>query len=81
MIPDHTCISVPTSSPEEAHFLAALLNSAPAQTIIRGYVVLHPSPHVLEHVAIPRFDAKKPLHVHLSRPFIPGTSALTEQEG
>jgi hypothetical protein len=62
IIPDHTCISVPTSISEEAHFLAAMLNSAPAQIIIRGYVVLHPSPHVLEHVAVPRFEAKNKLH-------------------
>lgn len=66
IIPDHTCVSVPTGSSEEAHYVTALLNSTLAQIIIRGYVVLHPSPHVLEHVAIPKFEAKNTLHRRLA---------------
>jgi len=66
IIPDHTCILVPTNHHEEANFLAALLNSTPAQVILRGYVTLHPSPHVLEHIEIPKFDPKAKIHQSLA---------------
>ena len=66
LIPHHTLIMIPTPTPEEAHYLAALLNSAPATLVVQGYVSLHPSPHVLEHVAIPKFDPANPLHQSLA---------------
>jgi SAM-dependent methyltransferase len=66
IIPDHTCVLVPTTTAEEAHFIAALLNSAVAQAIVCNYVVLHPSPHVMRHVAIPRFKPKDALHKTLA---------------
>lgn len=56
LIPDHTIVFVPTEDQDEAAFIAALLNSSPAQLIIRGYITLHPSPHVMERVAIPHFS-------------------------
>ena len=65
-IPDHTLIMIPAPTPEEANYLAALLNSSPATLVIQGYVSLHPSPHVLEHVAIPKFDPANPLHQSLA---------------
>ena len=34
---------------------------------IIGYVVLHPSPHVLEHVSIPKFEGKNEIHRTLAR--------------
>jgi len=43
------------------------LNSAPAQLAIQGYIVLHPSPHVLEHIAIPRYEAKNEIHKKLAK--------------
>jgi len=51
---------------EEAYYIAALLNSCPSTLLVQGYVSLHPSPHVLEHVAIPKFDPAKALHKRLS---------------
>src|SRR5271157_676310 len=65
-IPDHTIIAVPCDSGDEAFFVSALLNSAPAQAAIIGYVVLHPSPHILEHIAIPQFSAANASHARLA---------------
>lgn len=66
VIPDHTIIAVACESAAEAHFIAALLNSAPAQAAARGYIVLHPSPHILEHIAIPRFESGNSEHALLA---------------
>jgi hypothetical protein len=66
LIPDHTLIMVPLGIAEEACYLAALLNSSPSTVVVQGYVSLHPSPHVLQHVAIPKFDPCDPLHQALA---------------
>jgi len=66
IVPDHTLISVASGSHEEAHFVCALLNSAPANFIVRSYVALHPSPHILNHIRVPRFDPNKKLHIQLA---------------
>ncbi len=65
-LPDHTIVAVSCSEASEAHFICSLLNSSAAQLAISSYIVLHPSPHVLEHVAIPKFDPKDKLHLALS---------------
>jgi hypothetical protein len=64
-VPDHTLIVVPASSSSEAHFMCALLNSSPADYIIRGYVAGHPSTHVLKYIAIPQFDPTNSTHLEL----------------
>jgi SAM-dependent methyltransferase len=66
VVPDHTVVFIPCTSREEAHFCCALLNSAPAGLAIASYITLHPSPHVLEHVRLPRFDAQNQRHARLS---------------
>ena len=32
-----------------------------------GYVALHPSPHIMNHIGIPKFNAKDKLHVRLAK--------------
>jgi hypothetical protein len=66
-IPDHTLIFVGCQTEEEAHFICGALNSAPADLLVRGYVALHPSPHVLETVSVPRFDPSNAAHAAVSR--------------
>lgn len=65
-VPDHTCVMIPLEFEEEAHFICAALNSAPARLAIRNFVVLHPDPHVMTKVAIPRFDRDCGLHRQLA---------------
>ena len=60
-------MAVSCESKQEAHFICALLNSAPAQLAVRGYIVLHPSPHILEHIAVPRYKANDKIHNTLAR--------------
>jgi hypothetical protein len=65
-VPDHTLISVDCDSADEAHYFCALINSAPANFIVRGYVALHPSPHVLKYIKIGKFDSKDKTHLALA---------------
>lgn len=67
VIPDHTLIFVPFEDAEEAHYFCALINSAPAHLLVRNVIVLHPDPHILEKVRIPRFDRTNPIHTSLAK--------------
>ncbi len=67
VIPDHKLMSVSTSSLEEAHYICALLGSAPARAVVSGYSLsTQISTHVLEHIAVPVYSDVKPLHRSLS---------------
>lgn len=66
VFPDHTIVAVSCGSRLEAHYICALLNSAPAQLAVTGYIVLHPSPHVLDHIAVPQYSASNESHVRLA---------------
>ena len=65
-IPDHTLIFVGCQTREEAHYICGILNSAPADLLVRGYIALHPSPHVLDNLRIPRFDPKSDEHARIA---------------
>ncbi len=78
-LPDHTIVAVPCGSKDEAHFICALLNSAPAQVTASGYIVLHPSPHILEHIAIPRFKPRDRTHKLLAKLSAACHSAKSEE--
>jgi hypothetical protein len=67
VVPDHTVVAVSLDSESEAHYICAVLNSTPAQFVIRGYVVLHPSPHVLKNISIPKYIEDNESHVNLSQ--------------
>ena len=68
VVPEHTVIFLTTGSADEAHYVAAILNSNPVNTIIAGYIVdNHLSTHPIENVIIPRFNPKAPIHKELAR--------------
>ena len=67
IIPDHTVIAVAVGDAAEAHYLCALLNSSFSQLIVKGYIALHPSPHIMKHVGIPAWDKKQETHRALAR--------------
>ncbi len=54
-LPAHTIVAVSCSSESEAYFIAGMLNSSPAYVAVAAYIVLHPSPHIMKNIAIPRF--------------------------
>ncbi len=65
-VPDHTLILVECGSRQEAHYLCGALNSTPARLAVQAYIVLHPDPHILERVRIPRFDPQNAVHRRLA---------------
>jgi hypothetical protein len=66
-IADAKLIVVECSSSDEAHFLAASLNSSPARFLIQSYVIeVQVSTHVLAHVHVPDYDGS-PLHRDLAK--------------
>ena len=70
-VPDHTLVMVPVGTATEAHYLCALLNSAPASYVVKNYVTLHPATHVLNYLRIRTFEQGNPRHRTLA--------ALSEQ--
>jgi hypothetical protein len=67
VVPDHKLMLVPCSAADEACYLAACLNSAPCRLAVGSFVVaIGMSTHVLEHVAIPKFDPSNHLHESLA---------------
>lgn len=66
VMPEHTVMFISTDSAEEAHYLAAVLNSAPVNTVISGYIVdNHISTHPIENIIIPKFVPDDSLHKKL----------------
>ena len=61
-IADHTLITVECSSGPEAFYVSGLLNSAPSKMAVQAYIVLHPDPHILDHIRIPKYDPADPVH-------------------
>ncbi len=64
-VPAHTLVGIQSRNREEAHYLCGLLASAPSRLVVESYVHLHASPHILDHVKVPRFDPKSTLHRYL----------------
>jgi hypothetical protein len=64
---DHTLVGVSCQSEDEAHYICALLNSAPSDFIVRGYVALHPGPHILKYINIARFNPSDSTHQSLAK--------------
>lgn len=66
-IPEHTVIFLTTDSEDEAHYIAAVLNSHPVNMVVSGYTVdNHLSTHPIENVQIPEFSPMDPVHVRLA---------------
>jgi hypothetical protein len=66
-IPEHTVIFVAATSEDEAHYLAAALNSDAVGMVVEGYIVdNHLSTHPLENIRLPKYDAKDRLHRELA---------------
>jgi SAM-dependent methyltransferase len=63
IVPDHKLMLCPGKSEDEVHYLCALLNSIPAQFIVKGYSLeTSISTHVFNYVRIVEFDPKTKSH-------------------
>jgi hypothetical protein len=68
IIPDHKLMFVPFDNETEAHFVCAAINSSPSVLVVKSYgIETQTSTHVLEHVGLPKFDARNNLHQHLAQ--------------
>lgn len=67
IVAENTCNFIPVSSEEEAHYVAATMNSSPFHLTVRQYIIMHPDPHILKNVRVPKFDPSSPLHRRLSQ--------------
>lgn len=67
IIPDHKLMLCPGKSEAEVHYLCALLNSVPAQFIVKSYSLeTSVSTHVFNYVRIAQFDRNNARHRALS---------------
>jgi len=63
---DQKVILVPFLNSREAHYFCSCINSVPAFSVIKSYIGLDASPHVLEYVRVPSFDRSNSIHNRLS---------------
>jgi len=69
IIPLHTTALIATDNEPEAHYLCAIINSKPVRDFIKSFSSAgrgFGTPSVMEHIGIPKFDLKNPLHLKLS---------------
>jgi len=66
VVPAHTVVLIDCNDEYEAHFVCALINSSPAQLVVQSYIVLHPDPHILDNLRIPRYNPAEDLHRRLA---------------
>lgn len=68
VLPDHKLMLIPCDPRrKEAQYICAALNSAPAALTVLCYALsTSTSTHVLQHIAIPRYDTNEALHVGLA---------------
>jgi hypothetical protein len=81
IVPDHTLIAVKVDSKEEAHYLCTLLNSSVVNFIVRGYVALHPSPHVMKYIPVPKFSAIHEIHRALAKASTKAHRVIKDDQG
>lgn len=73
VIPSDTTAIFSLDDENEAHYLCAIINSAPVREFVKTYSSAgrgFGAPSVMEHIAIPKFDPKNKLHqklAHLSK--------------
>ncbi|MFY9619660.1 MAG: N-6 DNA methylase [Pyrinomonadaceae bacterium] len=67
IVPDHKLMEVACYAEDEADYLTGLLGSSPCKLLVMSYVIsTSTSTHVLEHLAVPKYDPKKDLHIELA---------------
>jgi len=70
VVPQHIVTLVACETEDEAHYICALINSSSANFTARAYSQeggkSFGDPHILEHILIPRFDLKNPVHLRLA---------------
>ncbi len=66
-VAEHKLMFLTTQTEDEAHYVAAVLNSGPVNTVVTGYIVdncVSTSP--IENIVIPQYDPKDKAHAELA---------------
>jgi hypothetical protein len=73
---------VPVDRADEAHYIAALLNSSPSDFLVRSYSISKgfASAHILQTISIPKFDSKNANHRRLAEVSAKCHSAANEED-
>jgi type II restriction/modification system DNA methylase subunit YeeA len=67
VVPDDSTIMVEAETPEEAYYIAGLLNSTIIRTIIASYTYeLRQETHIADVIKIPKFDPSNGLHKRIA---------------
>ena len=67
IVPDHKLMLCRGESEVEVHYVCALLNSIPAQFIVKGYgIETSISSHIFKYLSIKHFDSKDESHLALA---------------
>ena len=70
VVPQETCVLIAADSPDEAHYLCAVLNGVVAGFLVGSHSVRggkgFGTPSVLEYLRLRRFDAGQPIHTELA---------------
>lgn len=71
VIPQETITLISCESPEEAHYIAAILNSLPFQYVVSSFAQeggkSFGTPHILEQIRIPCYNSYDPIHRCLAK--------------
>jgi len=63
VMPDHSVILVPAETLDEAYYIAGVLNSIVARSIIASYTYeLRQETHILDNIKVPKFNPSNELH-------------------
>ncbi|HRS00999.1 MAG TPA: N-6 DNA methylase [Bacteroidota bacterium] len=68
-IPLHTTSLIATDSKAEAHYICSIINSKPVRNFIKSFSAAgrgFGTPSIMEHIGIPQFDPRNPIHLQLS---------------
>jgi hypothetical protein len=66
LVGDQKVILVEFRDSREAHYFCACINSFPAFSVIKGYIGLDASPHILDYVGIPAYRESDSVHKALT---------------
>lgn len=70
IIPTDTTSLIAVDNEDEAHYLCAILNATPVREFVKSYSAAgrgFGAPSVMEHIGIPKFDAKNRVHAKLAQ--------------
>jgi hypothetical protein len=67
VMPSHTIVYIPVEDINEAYYLEGVLNCSPCLLVVKAYIVMHPSPHIMKYLKIPNYEQQNDLHLRIAK--------------